>query len=171
MTWLATLQVVSVCAACSHNNPAAATFCTSCGVALTSIPQASSGRPVISMKDSKTGLPFVQSAAPPDATPPVSAPSYQPPPNSPHNLSTANSSSTYSYANTMGGSTPIKSGASTKVIALVVGVVVAVVAGLFIFASGRDSNPDRADAPSAPANPGNSDDYVEEADEEYAVEY
>jgi len=50
---------------------------------------------------------------------------------------------------------------------------VVVVAGIFIFASSNDSNPERADSPSAPANPSNSDGYVEQDVDDYepAVEY
>ena len=160
------------CPVCGQQNPAAATFCTSCGVALAPSPQASSGRPVISMRDPKIGLPFVRSAPPPDGTQPVTAPTYQPPPSSPHNLTTTNASSTYSYANSTGGPSPTKSGASPKIVALVVGVVVVVVAGIFIFANSKDSNPERAESPSAPTNPSNSDDYVDvDADvDAYALE-
>jgi hypothetical protein len=38
---------------------------------------------------------------------------------------------------------------------------VVVVAGIFIFANSKDSNPERAESPSAPTNPSNSDDYVD----------
>jgi hypothetical protein len=124
------------------------------------------------MKDS-TGQPYVQSAPPSDGARPVSGSAYQPPSSVPDNLTTTNASSSYSYANSTGGTSPTKSGASPKIVALVVGIAVVVVTGIFIFANSNDSNPERADSSSAPANPSNSDDYVEEDVDNYApaVEY
>lgn len=124
------------------------------------------------MKDS-TGQPYVQSAPPSDGARPLSGSAYQPPPRLPHDLTTTNASSSYSYANSTSGTSPTKSGASPKIVALVVGIAVVVVAGIFIFANSNDSNPERADSPSAPANPSNSYDYVEQDVDDYepAVEY
>jgi len=144
---------MKTCIGCGQQSPIAATFCTHCGAALSTSQASSSARPVIPMRGTnspQSPQPAVHRESQPVL--PVSqssqlAPQYPYQPASTQSLSTQ----------------PMGSRSSTKVIAVSVIALVAIVAGILIFAGNNDSQPEQARPSSGQVTPNDSDAY-EEAD-------
>jgi len=139
--------MMKTCIGCGQQSPIAAMFCTHCGAALSTSQSSQSGRPVISMRGPNT---------PPSAQPTANHES-QPV------LPTVHSSQLFSQSPYQPASTqslsaqPTGSRSSTKVIAVSVIALVAIVAGILLFASSNDSQPDQARPSSGQVTPNNSE--------------
>jgi len=145
--------MMKACIGCGQQSPISATFCTHCGAALSTSQSSQSGRPVVSMRGPNSP-PSAQPTAHRESQPVLpTLHSSQPSSQSPYQPATTQSLSAQ----------PTGSRSSTKVIAVSVIALVAIVAGILIFAGNNDSQPEQARPSSGQVTPNDSDAY-EEAD-------
>lgn len=138
---------MTTCIGCGQQSPTAATFCTHCGAALSTSQASSAGRPVIPMRgtsSTQSPQPVVHRESQPVL--PTSQPS-QPASQNPFQPATTQSLSAQ----------PTVSKSSSKVIAVTVIALVAIIAGILILASNNDSQPEQARPSSRQVAPNNSE--------------